>query len=352
MKKQLMYEAKRILLPLLIFTAIACVLYILTALNTDFILTRYKLWQDPAGLQADELVPYDAAGNPLTGFVCAILLVLCFVAPVMQYSYRMKKRSVDLWYSLPVTRTKLMLVRTIGGLALVLIPYILSYWLGFAVIACSDNLFELSQYVPLFFTSLSVGVLLYFVNSFLFTRANTVGDGILFLLIWNMIPILPFLLFYLRLHIVNGIFGSPYLFCPLTPTISVFNYFSALIRGTSSSIPYAWFLFPLAGLEGAAACFGLFYTAKMHRAEDAGQLSSSAFGYKVLVPFCIVLAVSIFPVLSTQSFFYLYYAIILIGGLISYFVYRRSFRLKKQDLLSLICSFVGGILLSLIFEAF
>ena len=143
MKKQLMYEAKRILLPLLIFTAIACVLYILTALNTDFILTRYKLWQDPAGLQADELVPYDAAGNPLTGFVCAILLVLCFVAPVMQYSYRMKKRSVDLWYSLPVTRTKLMLVRTIGGLALVLIPYILSYWLGFAVIACSDNLFEL-----------------------------------------------------------------------------------------------------------------------------------------------------------------------------------------------------------------
>ena len=352
MKKQLIYEAKRILLPLIIFTAIACVLYILTALNTDFIITRYHMWPDPAGLQSDELVPYEAAGNPLTNFVCTILLDLCFVVPVMQYSYRMKKRSVDLWYSLPITRTKLMLVRTLSGLALVLIPYALSYWLGFAVIACSENVFELSQYVPLFFASIGVGVLLYFVNSFLFTRANTIKDGILFLLIWNMIPILPFLLFYLRLHIVNGIFGEPYLFFPLTPTFSVFDYFSDLIRGDSSSIPYAWFLFTLAGLEGAAACFGLFYTAKRHRAEDAGQLSSSAFGYKVLVPFCIVIAVSIFPVLDTQSFYYLYYAMILIGGLISYFIYRRSFRLKKQDLLSMACSFVGGILLSLLFEVF
>lgn len=351
MKKQLIYEAKRILLPLIIFTAIACVLYILTALNTDFIITRYHMWSDPAGLQSDELVPYEAAGNPLTNFVCTILLDLCFVVPVMQYSYRMKKRSVDLWYSLPITRTRLMLVRTLGGLALVLIPYTLSYWLGFAVIACSENVFELSQYVPLFFASIGVGVLLYFVNSFLFTRANTVRDGILFLLIWNLAPVLPFLTIGARLS-VSGILSKSYLFFPLTPTFSVFGYFSALIRGDSSSIPYAWFLFTLAGLEGAAACFGLFYTAKRHRAEDAGQLSSSAFGYKVLIPFCVLLTVAIFPVEGTQSFYYLYYAMILIGGLISYFIYRRSFRLKKEDLFSLFGSFVGGILLSLLFEVF
>lgn len=321
MKKQLIYEAKRILLPLIIFTAIACVMYIPTADSTS------------------------------ANFVSTILLDLCFVVPVMQYSYRMKKRSVDLWYSLPITRTKLMLVRTLSGLALVLIPYTLSYWLGFAVIACSENVFELSQYVPLFFASIGVGVLLYFVNSFLFTRANTIKDGILFLLIWNLAPVLPFLTIGARLS-VSGILSKPYLFFPLTPTFSVFDYFSDLIRGDSSSIPYAWFLFTLAGLEGAAACFGLFYTAKRHRAEDAGQFSSSVFGYKVLIPFCVLLTVAIFPVEGTQSFYYLYYAMILIGGLISYFIYRRSFRLKKEDLFSLFGSFVGGILLSLLFEVF
>ena len=40
---------------------------------------------------------------------------------------------------------------------------------------------------------------------------------------------------------------------------------------------------------GAAAYFGLFFTAKRHKAENAEQLSSSAFGYKVLIPYCVAL---------------------------------------------------------------
>lgn len=91
MKKQLLFEAKRILLPLIVFTVIASVLYVLTALNSDFISVRY----DFPGNDYNNPVEYSVPGNPITYIPASFLAILCFIVPVLQYSYRMKKRSAD-----------------------------------------------------------------------------------------------------------------------------------------------------------------------------------------------------------------------------------------------------------------
>ena len=349
MKKQLLLEAKRILLPLIVFTVITSALYLITALNSDFIFIRYYY---PNGNYSHVPIAYNSPGNPLTYIPAGFLAVLSFIVPVLQYSYRMKKRATDLWYSLPITRTKLVLLRTLGGLALVLIPYTFSYWLGFAAIALSENMFRLSAYVPLFFASIGVGILLYGVNSFLYTRANLIGDGIIFMLAWITVPCLPFLFFLVK----NGSFlpqgsllANPSLCLSLSPLGWLFAYFDPIIRGKESVIPHAWFIFGLGTVAGAAAFFGLFFTAKRHKAENAGQISDTFFGYKTLIPWSMFFLIITF--LSPQSPDSMAYLItILIFGLIAYFIYRRSFRLKKYDILSLIFTLLTGIAVSSLHE--
>lgn len=352
MKKHLLFEAKRILLPLIVFTVIASALYVLTALNSDFISVRYYYPDGDSGLGR---VEHKVPGDPLTYIPAILLVLLCFIVPVLQYSYRMKKRSADLWYALPLTRTKLMLLRTLGGLALVLIPYTVSYWLGFTAIALSENMFRLSAYVPLFFASLGIGILLYGVNSFLYTRANTVGDGIIFMLAWIAVPCMFFLFLLIKnisLIPQKWLVENSSLCLPFSPVICLFAYFYPIIRGEPYTVLYMWFTFVLWGIAGAAAYFGLFFTAKHHKAENAEQLSSSAFGYKFLIPYCVVLTAAL-PRIRFDSFQMplLFFAMILIAGLILFFVYRRSFRLKKSDLLSLGGSFAGGLVLSLLCAA-
>ena len=197
MKKVLAYEFRRILLPLCIFAAVAAALFAAAALSADFI----DVWYEPIDEFGEIMMPHYRAGDTLLYIPALTLAVLCTAVPVMQFSYRMKRRSADLWYSLPVKRETLMLARTLSGLVLVLAPYALSYWAGFAVIACKENMFCLEQYVYLFFASIPVAVLLFGTNAFLFTRANTVGDGILFLVAWAFLLAVPFAYVLSLIHI-------------------------------------------------------------------------------------------------------------------------------------------------------
>ena len=84
MKRQFVYELKRILLPLIVFTAVAAVVFVVAALSTELV----REYSDGT-LHAI---------NPLTPVPASILGVLCYIVPVLQFSYRMKTRSADLWY--------------------------------------------------------------------------------------------------------------------------------------------------------------------------------------------------------------------------------------------------------------
>ena len=113
----------------------------------------------------------------------------------------------------------------------------------------------------------------------------------------------------------------------------------------------AWIPYTLAAVTGIAAYFGLIYTARNHRAENAEQLSDSPFGYRVQIPFYLFfIAASTWSDLyrTLGSLMLAGYLIMLVIAAAAYFVYRRSFRLKKGDLISLAASFAGGIALSLI----
>ena len=341
MKKQLLYEIRRNLLPLVIFTAIGVVLSLLVCMVTDL---EY-VWQDPPRPR-----------NSCLSLFTVILCILCVVVPAMQFSYRMKMRSADLWYSLPVSRRRLALVRTLGGLLLVLVPFTLSYWMGVAVIASRGADFDCIWYLPAFFVQFALGAGLFGVNAFIFTRANRPGDGVLFLIAWTCIlPLFVMLVCPESAWDRSGgaLSRGDFLSCfftmsPLGWSATLFQ--DLIFRETVSFAPYGdgfFFLIALGVgvLEAAGGYTALFLRAERDRAEDADQISSSWMGYRVLVPAYVVLGLNALGEVFSNSDLpaaALICVLVLAVGLIGGFAYRRSFRLRWYDLVSLFGAFVVG----------
>ena len=87
--------------------------------------------------------------------------------------------------------------------------------------------------------------------------------------------------------------------------------------------------------EMAAAYTLLFVCADRDKSENADQISSSWWGYKVLIPAYLALAVAVLrPDLlfgGVDWWMVLIWVVLLVLALVLYFAYRRSFRLKKRD---------------------
>ena len=346
MKRAFFYELKRNVMPLAIFAAfaVACsVVYAFTA----------TLSYGSGTLE-----------DSCDGMFTVLLCILCTVVPVMQFSYRMEQRSTDLWYSMPISRKNLMLVRVLGGLVLALVPYTLAYWLGVACVAMQESGFVFAHYLSLWAVSLPLGAGLFGVNAFLFTRANTVRDGILFLVLWAcLLPLIvatffsglrfkldwdPDLPDYLNHR--TGLDVASFFF-PYSPAAYLSGIFDVLLRGSAVSAFSRfslWFVLPVAVIEGVGAYVGLFLLSDRDKSENAGQISSSWLGYRTLIPAYIVLLFGVAETLLDNSV--IVYVIVALIGAALYFAYRRSFRLKKSDVICYAASVVLGIALALIFH--
>lgn len=352
MRRTFAYEFRRNLLPLVIFCVVAAgisMAYTFTATLGHF--NRFEEYY--------EFRPVDSA----IGVFTAILCVLATIVPILQFSYRMKQRSADLWYSLPVSRTKLTLVRVLEGLVLVFVPYTLAYWLGVAGVALQGMEFAYIHYLSYYALSLPLGVGLFGALSFIFSRANTVADGIMFLILWAcLFPLIILVclsdvtLFeadiaselpeYLSRY--SGLEVSGYFF-PYSALSYSAGAFEAIIFGQEvaqvSEIALC-FAVPLAVVEGIAGYVGLFVRADRDRAENAGQISSSWLGYRVLIPAYIVLLLGCVAELMDGEIV-MYVLVVLIGAALC-FAYRRTFRLKIADIICLVVSITAGIILAVI----
>lgn len=347
MTKLLRYEMKRNLLPAAVFSAIACLIVGIVYMSSDL----FRISVAPGGNGGFDYIPYDSLISAPT----IVLAVLCVAVPVMQFSYRMKGRDIDLWYSLPVTREKLTFVRTLGGLMLIFVPYTLSYWLGFVIVLLRENYFALYGYPLYYLASLPLGALLFGVYSFLYTRASSIGDGLVCMAGWTFALMLPFAFLSVRFpRLALPRSFSVWQLSPFGLLSWAADYFNEFICADAlpALLPLAWTI-PLTVLEGAGAYAGLFLTARRHRAENGGQLSSSLWCYRVLVPlYVFILASSLSVDAIGSQLACIAGAFLLVGGFICFVVYRRSFRLKTSDIITLAVSFAAGILVSVLFGIF
>ena len=110
------------------------------------------------------------------------------------------------------------------------------------------------------------------------------------------------------------------------------------------------YVLAIAVLMAAAAYCCLILLADRDKAENAAQVSSSWWGYKVIIP---VYAIAVYAVLVVGfgvgggwRIDLLYYTVIAAAVVfVFYFIYRRSFRLKKWDVIMVAVILAAGFLL-------
>ena len=312
--------------------------------------------------------------NSCIGCYAVILCILCTVIPVLQFSYRMKQRSVDLWYSLPITRKQLTLVRTAGGLVLTLAPFTLAYWLGVVTVASLGAHFHYIFYLAAYGLLLLLGAGLFGVNAFLFTRGNSVFDGIVFVAAWACALPLACACLDAALGVELAHYGADnaltfgglasllFTYSPIAVVSVIFNdlilwkgwgmiRFSSLT--SSSEVPMhdaLAYVLAIAVLMAAVAYCCLFLLADRDKAENAAQVSSSRWGYQVLIPVYGITAYAILVGSFVVGGWYpdaLFYTILVaVVAFVLYFAYRRSFRLKKRDIIMVAVILAAGFLLA------
>lgn len=375
MKKYLVYELKKNLFTIGCLTLVATVLYVL-----PLIISR----------SIDQ-----GAFYTLVWIISTIGGVMAGVVPVWIFSYKMKKRSVDLYFSLPLSHTKILLTKFLIGLIAVFVPYTVAYWLGaftvmgkfaelqavgyipqhFAMLQAVEYLppypqtFQAVWYIPQYFASLIPIYIIYSISAFVFTRANRIIDGIIFIVFWTfavglVMAVLCRLTDEWKSILDPDGYGhrlwhweyidSKYYF-PFAPLDYITAHFEKHLSGYMNIHAIPMETIPLANmitgdivlsLMSAGATTGLFLMERRVKAENVGQISESPFGYKVMIPLFTVCLIAVTDIRDFYS--QLLFVIIAIGSFLLTVAYRRTAKIGKRQAIIYAASLAGGILLSLI----
>lgn len=338
MKKYFCYLLKKNLLPLACLT-LCCVMMYVVPMSINV----YSFGND---VYTSELY-YEN--------ISIVLGIMSVLIPIYVFSYKMNKRSVDLHYSLPLSKTKILVANFLMGLILLYASYSIAYWWGFITVAIKVKRIFLIYYLYLYLASLIPAFITYSVTAFIFTRANTIIDGIISVAgaMCMLLMAVAMVTVVWNLHSFIGDVVINYLpFAPLGIVTTQLG--DAIWQGNIQN----WFLsdfydtgmidFLINGilwtLISIASTIGLILTEKHAKAENCGQISDSIFCYKVQIPAYLVMSVA--AAMATSEEIILLCTIVFCACALSV-IYKRTFKIGWKYAVVLVACFVSGILLSL-----
>ncbi len=298
-------------------------------------------------------------------YILAIILgIFCTVIPLLETAGFKNRRNLDTLCFLPISRFKLALAHYVSGFIQIIVIYTVSFVTSaFCLISYAEH-FVLA-YLPLYYIlSLLIGLVIYSCFIFIFGKANTVVDGVIFCALWLCaLWLITGVVFMILEAYLDGAFSVEiepgelgiipqmeglYDFCeymidlsewlivyvPLNDCTVVFQYLmenpgNEYYMGQFERIISEAYMFAFWGAVGLASAYGYFKHFVRYKVESAGEISNSAFGYKLLIPiygYCCLVAIG-----DGLSFNIMFWAMMIVG----YAIYRRGMKFKKSDITSL-----------------
>ncbi len=286
-----------------------------------------------------------------------MLAILSLAVPVWMFAFLKKKRNLDCCYSLPITKQGIGLVQYAVGAITVAVPFLCSY---ISTLICYASIGDFSTLghgflAVHFLMSLLLGFVVYSISVFAFERANTVIDGVVFIIAY-MVGL--YLIIYAAEELYNSVvrhynemfwdrfYSSEKLFLhrvnldeesaiPIAFFVDMLEkyescaetvYSTVVEKMWSGSRHVIWFVFWCAAgvfsAGGAICCFG------KKKTECVEEISNSFFGYKLLIPLIG------FPIILSDGVLcgnYTTALLVTVGCAVAYTVYRRGVRYKKSD---------------------
>ena len=226
------------------------------------------------------------------------------------------------------------LAHYLNGLIQILTVHTVVVFAVFLRLQAYIEYFNLAGLIPYYFLSLPLIVIMYSICSFVFMEANTVADGVVFEVIYIFILSLVALSLgdVLNIEYFRYYAGDYLLFSPM---MELTNYYERIVEKRNSSLSSGyWISYSVWCILGAASFVGFVKTFTTHKIEKIGGISDSPFGYRVLIP---LLTLCFF--ILTEDFLDVFYLglIILVVG---YIIYRRSFRLKRSDIIAIVAALI------------
>lgn len=297
--------------------------------------------------------------NSGMGIIGIFVSIAAILVPMLETYQLKQRRTLDLVFALPVTKSQLAVAHFLSGLcqmATISVVTCLSTMVAIAaknpqVISRDSKPYVIGWIIPYFLLTLLGGIFLYSVVTFLFSQGNTAGDGAVFafgapggfaLLCWYIESMISN---YFALHErINGeiielancfsLIYEPYRYYKYLVEPEVTASVSIRLPQPPSTLSIVscvlWILL------GIAAFFGFVHHVKSYRAEKAGGISDSFFGYRVLIPLygCILVAI------NGTNIDGVFLTFVLVAMVVAYFVYRRSFRIKYADIACVVFAFL------------
>lgn len=292
--------------------------------------------------------------SPYTGGLATFLIISGLFVPIYEGRVLKNKRGGDMFYSLPLNKTQLNFKIYLKGLIQIATAFIVVYLLGFIIIITRGYGFNYIHYLPLFFFSL-IGVTGYYsFNYFAFSKGNTLIDGIIMIVLYNILPLVAvsafLLIFNFRYSFVNTT-----LYMPASIITNFSNYYYNILTNSQSSMAInlhfisevlipsiIWFLISISLL-----IFDLLYT-KNIRPEDIEQKSDSYFAYRTLIPVGVFTLSIFFTIGYTVNSQIIGGILIFVLAYIGYVIYQRTFKIKSKYLLLIVGLIVTGIIINMI----
>ena len=354
MRKYFTQLLKKNLLPFACLTLFCLIIYVL-----PISVHSYDMWNN----NYDNFIAQNGVGPYIDiyhGNISIALGIMCVFVPMFMFAYKMNKRSVDMHYSLPINKTKILISHFLVGLILTLGSYTIAYFLGFVAITIKVEHLHLINYLWLYLGSLIPAFVIYSITSFIYTRANTKSDGAISVIgticifAAFVLMISDFVSFCSRNNSSHGISADSFL--PFVALSEVRTIFGELIKYGKSD--YLWFSKPqnsvrftidlcalissvLWTILGITATFGLIFTEKKSKAENCGQISESIFCYRIQIPIYTIMFVATALVVGDfYSFIVVVFAMYVLMA-----IYRRTFKIGSKYAIILGLSIACGMIL-------
>lgn len=329
-----------------VLTAVLCLFAII--ITATMVKTHRYTYQDSVyemGQPTGEEILKERVRISNPNMIYYILCGLCTVIPVLELGGLKNKRNADTMYSFPIDRRKMGAAHFLNGFLQILAVYLcMAVTASIPMVSKGSGLLQLQYLPPLMLLPIPAALLIYAYFSFLFNEANTTVDGCLFIASGTLIPlaigkvISPYYVLLAGEHscpICSALTEEHML--PYFPVIKIVRFFKLGLNngevyfhfdldfGPETTMLIVWFL------VGILSAIGFHLAFSQKREENIGDISSSWAGYKTMIPlalFCIIL-------LDVRSDNFVLTIISIIVAILAYMLYRRSFKIKIVDLVSI-----------------
>ncbi len=337
MKKMFLYYFRRRLPAMLILMIAMAVMTIIIQSQSSYI--NYSQ-------SGDYRIETAGQTNPFI-YLSILLSVIVTIIPILEFSFKMKRRSVDLYYSLPIKRIKLYICKYFVGLAEFLILYIPQWLISFiwlATLPSVSNIYDMSYSIYFMLASIGYGILIYTFLTFFYSMGNTLVDGIIFMALASCF--LPTLMNVMYSLILGANYSDRtfymrwfFIYSPLFDISGKMH--SNMIGGTYGDINILGIILNIALAILASIAFFFIHSEK-NNAELVGDESDTIFGYKLFIPLYMVTS---FKLISSSIS--ALWVVIGLAGYLFYCIYRKSFRIKRNDIITLGVSIIIGLLIAI-----